>query len=101
VRAVVRTCGPVGPPETECRDGSQGPAHVLEAVWSADGGEIGRPARAAGSSVIGSSLSAKGRCDQFFSSTLSGEDREPEGEPCKRVVAGDRLIFEGFDPGSE
>src|SRR5262249_59725881 len=26
---IVRTSGPVGPPGSECRDGMQGPAHVL------------------------------------------------------------------------
>ncbi len=42
------------------------------------------------------------KCDQFFSSTLWGGDRQPAGTPrFSGSWAGDRLICEGFDPGSE
>ena len=41
-------------------------------------------------------------CDQYFFLNPCGEDRRSGGEPCLQGEAsGNRLIFEGFDPGSE
>ena len=56
-----------------------------------------------GSPLAGIAITAfmERRCDQSDSSTLSGGDREPEDGPREWIIAGDRLIFEGFDPGSE
>jgi hypothetical protein len=59
------------------------------------------PARGIGPNAIGITAFMERRCDQSDSSTLSGGDREPEDGPFRWVIAGDRLIFEGFDPGSE
>ena len=45
----------------------------------------------------------KRRATSIFSSTLLGGDRKPAGAIrfIGKFSAGDRLIFEGFDPGSE
>ena len=99
------TPGLGGPQVIRRRDGSQGPAHAFRGTTASES-LLSRDARKGIPETKSSRKPFEPReakCDQYFSSTLWGGDREPDrndplirGEP-----EGDRLICEGFDPGSE
>lgn len=94
---VVRTFESGGSTGIACRDGLQGPALVLRGAVARMTAKPVRRRAASGPWPI----NTERRCDQSDSSTPLGEDRDSEGGPPRRGVAGDRLIYEGFDPGSE
>ena len=75
--------------------------HTSSWCGETDDGELGRPRGGPGGVIIRDHRDQARTVRPVFSSTLSGGDREPEGGPFRWAIAGDRLIFEGFDPGSE
>ena len=86
------TPGLGGPQVIRRRDGSQGPAHAFR----------GSNGHLVSAKVKQLQNREKAKCDQFFSSTLGVRI----GNRMERLVnsgrsGGDRLICEGFDPGSE